>query len=415
MSLAQPVNLQRLVPAAATITFLAVIVQSTQAQTVSPVDEQALRSLYNSTNGDSWTCNAGWLSGPVSSWGGVTIANQRVTEIDLSNCNLMGTIPPEIRLLRSLERLDLPNNQLQSPIPDELWALPALVHLDMSYNNLTGMLPDSLVTPMNNYLSLSNNRLEGPIPQYFESRYDGWYRQIDLSHNSFSGGFGLETFADIRYVDISHNNLSQLPPSKERGWAWDVALDASHNQISGNLPEWLSDNSQSWFLLDLSHNSLSGSLHSGLSCIHDPGTVDLSHNRISGEIPVDFGKDCVAINLEHNQLSGSIPTFHTNLQDLDLSDNQFAEIGTGLFSSIDLTRLDLSTNALDNSIVARFGDLQFLEELDLAGNQFSGEIPTEWSTLVSLQKLNLSNNSFSGDIPSFLGTFRALEALDLSP
>ena len=59
-------------------------------------DSLALVALYNSTNGSGWSIQ--WdLSTEIStSWYGVTITNGRVTELNLTNNSLTGTIPTEI-------------------------------------------------------------------------------------------------------------------------------------------------------------------------------------------------------------------------------------------------------------------------------------------------------------------------------
>src|SRR4051812_46640296 len=61
--------------------------------TVITADSTALVALYNSTDGDNWNDNTNWLSGPVNTWYGVTVNSNRVTSLDLSDNNLIGTIP----------------------------------------------------------------------------------------------------------------------------------------------------------------------------------------------------------------------------------------------------------------------------------------------------------------------------------
>ena len=52
------------------------------------LDSLALVDLYHSTNGANWTHNDNWLTGPVSTWYGITISNDRVTIVDLYPNNL---------------------------------------------------------------------------------------------------------------------------------------------------------------------------------------------------------------------------------------------------------------------------------------------------------------------------------------
>ena len=96
-----------------------------------PVTERAaLIAFYDSTNGDSWTNNAGWRTPPLHTDGfampgtegawfgiGVDAGTLRVTSIDLCNNNLTGVIAPELGSLSSLNFLRLSSNPLGGTIP----------------------------------------------------------------------------------------------------------------------------------------------------------------------------------------------------------------------------------------------------------------------------------------------------------
>lgn len=61
-----------------------------------------------------------------------------VEVLDLSNNNLKGALPAEIRLLKKLRILDVSNNQMTG-IPAEIGQLEMLEELDYSNNQLTGL------------------------------------------------------------------------------------------------------------------------------------------------------------------------------------------------------------------------------------------------------------------------------------
>ncbi len=139
---------------------------------------EALTALYNSTGGDNWTDNSGWKDDSFSDgfaepgfefrWYGISLDHNELTyveEIDLSENNLNGTIPPELGNLTTLKHLDLSSNQLSGPIPPELGNLTTLKHLDLHYNQLWGCIPKSLGNcDKLTFLALVGNELSGEIP-----------------------------------------------------------------------------------------------------------------------------------------------------------------------------------------------------------------------------------------------------------
>ena len=116
----------------------------TPAPTPEPAgDQAALVALYNATGGANWTNSTNWLSdAPIGQWHGVTTDDSgRVTQLNLRENDLTGTVPSVLGRLTSLERLDLQGNDLTGSIPGELVNLNNLRRLDLDYNQLTGTLP----------------------------------------------------------------------------------------------------------------------------------------------------------------------------------------------------------------------------------------------------------------------------------
>ncbi len=107
-------------------------------------DSLALVALYDATRGDSWSSNANWKSGPVSSWFGVISLSGKVVGLNLSNNGLSGIIPSELGDLVDLQSLRLPYNQLVGSIPTDIGRLVELSELDLSWNELSGAVPPAI-------------------------------------------------------------------------------------------------------------------------------------------------------------------------------------------------------------------------------------------------------------------------------
>ncbi|XP_057829853.1 putative receptor like protein 25 [Cryptomeria japonica] len=88
------------------------------------------------------------------------------TLIDLTDNQLTGKIPEELRILKALISLNISRNNLTGEIPSSLGDMQDLESLDLSHNLLTRPIPDSLGNVnMLGYLDLSYNNLSGRIPQ----------------------------------------------------------------------------------------------------------------------------------------------------------------------------------------------------------------------------------------------------------
>ena len=100
-------------------------------------DRAALEALYESTGGTEWTNGMNWLSvRPLSEWYGVTVDfNGCVTQLDLSNNHLTGTLPSQLGDLVHLEGLDLRGNRLTGMVPPSFTNLEALLHFRFHRNS----------------------------------------------------------------------------------------------------------------------------------------------------------------------------------------------------------------------------------------------------------------------------------------
>ncbi|KAL0408732.1 UNVERIFIED_CONTAM: hypothetical protein Sradi_1807600 [Sesamum radiatum] len=80
---------------------------------------------------------------------------------------------------------------------------------------------------------------------------------------------------------------------------------------------------------------------------------------------------------------------------------------------VDLTRLNLRWNKLQDAIPPEIGELKQLTHLYLSFNNFKGGIPRELANLPELRYLQLHVNRLTGRIPPELGALQNLRHLDL--
>eukprot|EP01040_Poterioochromonas_malhamensis_P022579 gene22579-27506_t len=121
-------------------------------------DIDALRSLYDGTNGPHWSwhtpitnISAIWnfsapTVNPCGGWQGVfceavSTTEGRVAGLVLDKYNITGTIPAGLQPLSFLNNLGLGSNNLHGTIPSFLCAMSNLSYLDLGINQLTGAFP----------------------------------------------------------------------------------------------------------------------------------------------------------------------------------------------------------------------------------------------------------------------------------
>ena len=134
------------------------------AGTIAPEEKQALIDLYHATDGDRWT--ASWdLNSPVEDWKGVTIIDNKVVAIELTNNNLNGELPVSIGNLLHIKVLNLHNNNIKGSIPTSIGNLNKLKKLNLSLNTLQGSLPEEISKIESlEYLYLYSNDFIGIMP-----------------------------------------------------------------------------------------------------------------------------------------------------------------------------------------------------------------------------------------------------------
>lgn len=223
------------------------------------IECEALVALYNSTDGDNWNNNTGWLlSYMACSWHGVTCDGGHVRTLNLPSNGLNGTIPPELGNLSNLNYFFLDNNQLTN-VPPELGDLPSLAWLDLDYNQLTSVPPELGNLSSLTQLYLGYNQLTSVPPE-------------------------LGSLSNLSTLELDGNQLTSVPP--ELGDLSSLTqLYLDYNQLTSVPPEL--GNLSNLTRLYLFNNQLT-SVPPELGNLSNLTHLYLYSNPIKGPLQVDF-------------------------------------------------------------------------------------------------------------------------------
>ena len=320
---------------------------------------EALQSLYNFTNGDSWDNSENWLTdAPFAEWYGIQTDDEgRVIGIYLSDNNLKGELPPELGRLSQLEWLGLANNELSGLIPPELGDLYNLRILVLLNNDLTGPIPYQL-GKLQELLEmyLEGNRLSGPIPAQLGDLRKLYF--LNLTDNELSGD-----------IPSSLGNLQELRD-----------LHIAANDLSGPIPRELGDLSK-LKRLDIRDNDLTGGdfIDLRLDDLDDLSFLDIGGNRIDG-------RDVLFQVHELFHLRG------LGLHDSGLTDSELRDY-MEIIRERDLRFFDISSNELsDPQILEGLSRMSTLSYLHINDNDFSGELPQAMIGLSDMRRFHFRDN-----------------------
>ena len=317
-------------------------------------DSLALVALYDSTDGANWIIKTNWLTGPVSTWYGVTVTGDRVTEVEIRWNNLVGTIPPEIGNLTAVTYLSLIQNNLSGPIPNENGNLINLTKLALTSNQLSNSIPPEIGNLSNlKFLGLEVNNLSGSIPVEIGNLTN--LTLLTVNQNNLSGAIPVELFnltnlqtlflnmnklsgpippqignlTKLEYVSFYGNQLEGQLPSEIQNLTQLILFNVSLNQFTGTIPGWIG-NLINLHDLSMGRNQFSGAIPPEIGNLTKLTSLYLAHNELSESIPPEVGlPDLISLNLEHNKLVGPVPASLGNLSKLEqlwLYDNELTDL-----------------------------------------------------------------------------------------
>ncbi|XP_028805404.1 receptor-like protein EIX2 [Neltuma alba] len=358
----------------------------------------------------------------------------QLRELILSNANLGGIIPHELRNLSNLQTLDLGFNYgLISTDLEWISNVSSLRHLDLSQVNLSKAISWqsslSRKAPQLRKLILSGADLVGIIHHQLQNLSN--LETLDLSGNDLimNDLKWISQLPSLRHLDLSHINLSHaidwqsllsevsslfeldltacaLPQVNPKSLVHNnystplTSLSLSANDLDASILYWVTNISKTLVEIDLSLNSFQYIPAGSFSNMKSLKILDLS-----------------STSLQH--VASSAFTNTTSLEHLDLSKNNLTnDIGEAISHLCLLRELLLSFNNLSGPlrdwVSQSYCAKHSIEELDLSDNSFSSGPFPDVSKFLSLVSLNLHNTSLNGPIPQSLGHLHHLSDLDIS-
>ncbi|XP_074333749.1 receptor-like protein 6 [Apium graveolens] len=380
-----------------------------------------------------------------------------LNKLDFSLNNFSGIL--DIKMFSRLEYLDtlsLSDNSL-SLISTSMATLPhKLKYLYLSSCKMKEFPRVSGNAEIIKHIDLSNNQIEGVIPQWIGSVGSDY---INLAHNSITGGLELLPWDNIKILDLQDNLLNGSLPRLICNASYLEILILSHNNLGGVLPTCSTVLSR-LSVFDLRMNNIQGSLPSSLANFQYLLSMNLYGNKLEGKIPSSFAKFYYleVFDIGSNQINDTFPQclealpnlqvlvlksnkFHglinrnskvehpfPSLRIFDLSYNEFSgplpEIYFRNFKAMmdgEVTQTngnfiysDSTTLVIEGEKVDVFRMLPMFTTVDVSRNNFGGKIPEIIGNLSVLESLDLSSNQLEGEIPQQLTSILPLALLNMS-
>ncbi|XP_030506178.2 receptor-like kinase TMK3 [Cannabis sativa] len=389
--------------------------------------------------------------GPPS-WPHVFCVGDRVSQIQVQNLGLQGTLPKNFNQLSKLSNLGLQGNKFRGELP----SFSGLSELEFAY--------------------LDNNEFD-TIPFDFFSGLTN-IRVLALDHNPFNATTGWSLPGDLA-ESVQLNNLSLVGcnlvgsvPEFLATLPSLMVLKLSYNRLSGEIPMnfgmtlmqilWLNDQdgegmtgsinvigsmtllTQVW----LHGNQFTGIIPENIGDLSSLRDLNLNGNRLVGIIPQSLTKmELNRLDLSNNLFVGPIPKFmsgnvsyasnffcqsepdlecapevnalldflhHVNYPEMLVSEWSGNDpcvgpwIGLSCNQDSKVSILNLPGHKLNGTLSPSLANLTSLLEIRLSGNHLNGTIPENLTELEHLRLLDLTGNNLEPPIPKFRGSLNLI-------
>ena len=350
---------------------------------------EVLEQFYNTTFGDSWINNAGWLDQgiEVCDWYGITCnGSGEIIRIELAGNNLGGGIPFSLGELDKLKVLDLKNNNIDNIYPAEniYTLIPNIELMDFTSNDIkySGTLSptfiemycdaDVLILDNNPCFCVSHDQSE--ICSSTNSVFcQGLNFTIDGNGSTFLGGFN--SIGDTVILDAFNGG----------NYTWS-------NGAVGQSIEYIIESSFSYVEVYSSNN----------------GCIDTFRRSIIAVDALGFGQinEGKLLEILYDAFDGDNWTNTINNQDVWFSTNDYCDwYGIECNSNGDIIELNLQNNNLSGDAELTVFLLFFsqMQSVDLSYNNIVGCVHDNYCLEASFP-LDMTYNcdmSYEGNVPYY--------------
>ncbi|XVE55842.1 hypothetical protein DITRI_Ditri03aG0189800 [Diplodiscus trichospermus] len=150
--------------------------------------------------------------------------------------NFSGTLSPNIAKLRYLYELDISNNQFSGPFPTAVLGMTGLTFLDIRFKFFTGSVPAQIFTQDLDALFINNNNFMIQLPENIGETHVLF---LTLANNKFNGPLPrsiFKAFSSLPEVLLLNDQLTGCIPYEIGLLKEAVVFDAGNNQLTGHLP-----------------------------------------------------------------------------------------------------------------------------------------------------------------------------------
>mmetsp|Transcript_4343 Transcript_4343/g.6736 ORF Transcript_4343/g.6736 Transcript_4343/m.6736 type:complete len:2041 (+) Transcript_4343:1014-7136(+) len=296
-------------------------------------EKDILTELYLLTGGEEWENDDNWNTDePLCSWYGIKCFsdkdtdNEGVSEINLENNNLVGSVPSWIWSLPFLRILDVKENDVVIDFLGLENAANTLEVLYLSETNLDTLYGISQASSLKE-LHITNCGISGPLPTELFS-LGSTLKSLFIAYNSFTGTIpaGISQMTVLEDFYAYDNDFQGVLPTELGHLRMLKNFIMSENLIEGQLPFSLSELAN-LKLLSIYRRFKPGPKLTGALPAFDKNPqlrkLYLDHNEIAGTIPDNFLSSSTInevkeILLSYNMLTGTVPESLDALTKLDM-------------------------------------------------------------------------------------------------